>query len=436
MGCDESWRWASDPENTADNRRHASSSMHATLAWQLLLEANTGLRTSEVPGLIPTYAGFSVAEDALAVFLAAVTVTICLYAFRTKRFADVSLRLLQQHWLHGCFTDLLGESFRRKCRGYPPNLRLDAVRRMAKHAARLKRFNLLCIVGLVVLAALLTPKTQASPVVFFLDSSQSTLTMFGNVGGDSFSYQGIGGLTTVYDGYINADLTSSNIFFPGGSFIRALTNGIWQPGAGGGIGSAPADYGVSGINSFNTPFSRFYYGAFRNIVLDVGSGLLPITGSFFDDGQLYFSLATNTAAFDYNCPDLGKSGSAPLTSGSVNLMANSHDLYTNGVVRTLFIDIKLQFTYYVPSAGQSTITLTGQLVATNILALPTIQSVVKTNDSLVVTANNASPGSQLLVSTDLVTWLPANATTTTNASGSVLFTTPMNGSSGFFRVQQ
>jgi hypothetical protein len=299
--------------------------------------------------------------------------------------------------------------------------------------SQLKRCNLVVIAGLVVLAALLTPKTQA--MVFFLDSSRSTLTMFGDVGGDSFSSQTSGGLTTVYDGYINAYLTSSNIWFPGGSFIHALTNGIWQPEAGGGSGSAPADYGVAGLQSFNTPYTGFYYGAFRNIVLDVGSVPLPITGSYFDDSQLYFSFVTNTAAFDFNSPSLGKRGSAPLTSGSVNLMANSNDLYTDGVVRTLSIYIKLRFSYYVPWAGQSSITLTGQLVATN-LALPTIQSVVKTNDSLVVTANDASPGSQLLVSTDLVTWLPANATTSTNASGSVLFTTPMNGSSGFFRVQQ
>jgi len=41
-----------------------------------------------VPGLIPAHGGFSVVEDALAVFLAAVTVIACLYAFRTRLIAD------------------------------------------------------------------------------------------------------------------------------------------------------------------------------------------------------------------------------------------------------------------------------------------------------------------------------------------------------------
>ncbi len=80
----------------------------------------------------------------------------------------------------------------------------------------------------------------------------------------------------------------------------------------------------------------------------------------------------------------------------------------------------------------------GQIVATNSIAAaaPVIQSINVTGQNVVMMAENASLQSQLLASTNLTSWLTASFTVTTNNSGGIIFTTPMTGSHGFFRVQQ
>jgi hypothetical protein len=109
-----------------------------------------------------------------------------------------------------------------------------------------------------------------------------------------------------------------------------------------------------------------------------------------------------------------------------------------GGTRTLVIPIDAQFVFTLLSAKDTTVHLMGQIVATNGIAAaaPLIQSIGVTNQSVVVSAENATLQSQLLVSTNLASWSTASFTATTNNSGRIIFTAPMNGSHAFFRVQQ
>lgn len=288
---------------------------------------------------------------------------------------------------------------------------------------------------LPIVVALVISKTQAAPTVFVLDDSQSQVTLSGTVAGTAFTAQGPGSLTTHYNGHINADISGSTIQFPGGSVLNALTNGVWQPAVGGSVGTGPADYGA--VASVNLGiFSANVYGAARNIVLDLASPMLSVTGGSFDGSSLVFGFATNTATLDYN---YGSGSTIALTGYSTNTVANGATLSTNNGVLKLAIQIDTQFTFSLLSSDDSTLHLTGQLVATNataVAAAPVFQSVAVSNQSLVMTVQNATAQSQLMVSTNLTNWMPATGTTTTNSSGSVIFTAPMSGPKGFFRVQQ
>src|ERR1700748_2666472 len=85
----------------------------------------------------------------------------------------------------------------------------------------------------------------ASADVFTIDPTQSSLTLSGSAVTFTFTQQAAGSLTTVYNGTIQVTQTPGTIQFTGQSLITAQTNGSWKPLAGGGNGSAPADYGAT-----------------------------------------------------------------------------------------------------------------------------------------------------------------------------------------------
>ncbi len=117
---------------------------------------------------------------------------------------------------------------------------------------------------------------SASADVFTIDPARSSLSLSGSVLGITFSPQGPGSLITSYGGTIQLTQTPGTIQFTGGSLIAAQTSGSWQPLAGGGAGSAPADYG--GVaSSFVTANV-----AMRSILLDVTSPPITVTSGQFD----------------------------------------------------------------------------------------------------------------------------------------------------------
>jgi hypothetical protein len=245
--------------------------------------------------------------------------------------------------------------------------------------------------------------------------------------------QGTGALGTSYSGNINADLSGSTIQFTGGSTINAHTNGVWQPAVGGAAGSAPADYGPKN----NPPFGSVTLGAMRNISFDVTSPALSLTGTNFNGTNLVFSFAAGSAALDYYASS-SSHGSLALGGYATNNMAMGATLSTNDNTRTLVIPISAQFVFTLFSANDTQLEMVGQLLATNAItaAVPFIQSISVTNQSVVVATENTTAQSQLLVSTNLTAWSAASTITATNGSGWIIFTTPMQGLRAFFRVQQ
>jgi hypothetical protein len=276
-------------------------------------------------------------------------------------------------------------------------------------------------------------RALAGAVVFTIDGSQSQISLSGKIAGYPLTaQQGVGSLVTTYSGNINADVVGSTIQFTGSSDIVAKTNGVWQPAVGGGSGSALADYG----GQATIPIAGTGYGAARNIVLDLTSPLLTLTGTNFDSTALVFSFATNaSSSFDYNAGFLAH-GTLSLTGNSTNSVANGASLTTNGNVLKLVIQINAQFAFKLISAGDTPLDLTGQIVATNLMtAPPNISSIVLNNQNVVLTVGNATAQSQVQISTNLTSWLPAS-TTVSNYSGLMIFTTPLSGPQSFFRVQQ
>ena len=69
-------------------------------------------------------------------------------------------------------------------------------------------------------------------------------------------------------------------------------------------------------------------------------------------------------------------------------------------------------------------------------APPLITSVLATNQTVLLTVANATPQSQLSVSTDFKTWSTISAGVATNDSGSMTFSVPILGPNAFYRVLQ
>jgi len=285
-----------------------------------------------------------------------------------------------------------------------------------------------------IIAGFLASQAQGVPVVFTVDKTQSHITLSGNLAGFTITNQGPRSLETAYTGNINADVAGSTIQFTGSSQIIAETNGVWQPDVGGGSGSAPADYGGKASTPLGTA-----YGAARNLVLDLTSSSLTMTGGNFDSTELVFSFVTNfNPALDYNAPILGP-GSEPLAGYSTNTVANGASLTTNGTVATLLLQVNAQFKFTLFQTGDTTLIVAGQITATNSVAnppaAPVISSIVISNQNVVISVENATAQSQLLSSTNLTSWSPTSANVTTN-SGMTVFTVPVSGEKNFYRVQK
>src|ERR1035437_2944922 len=142
---------------------------------------------------------------------------------------------------------------------------------------------------------LFTLMLGVSPVaadVLTVDPNQSSLTITGSVAGTSFVQQGAGSLTTKYGGTIQATQTAGTIQFTGLSLITAQTHGSWQPLAGGGAGSAPANSGATELyGGFITVIA-----AFRSLEFDVTSPAIAVTSGQFDPSSLTFLFPSNATS--------------------------------------------------------------------------------------------------------------------------------------------
>ncbi len=282
----------------------------------------------------------------------------------------------------------------------------------------------------------------AVPMVFKINPSLSQLTASGYVTSGNISAQAPGALTATYSGTINVDLTDTNITFTGGSLVAAQSNGSWQPAVGGTPGTAPADYGGTNTEDAGTgsggthPPGNF---ALRNVIFDLTSPVLATTKGSFDGSSLTCLLVTNTATIDYYYSAISittNSGAEFLNGSAANTLSAGASVSTNAGVRKLVLPVNALFVESValPSDHDTAITFTGQLVADT--APPMIQSIVKSFPNVVITTQNTTAQSVLLVSTNLTDWSAAGAVVSTNGLGRIVFTTPLSAGQAFYRVQQ
>jgi hypothetical protein len=267
---------------------------------------------------------------------------------------------------------------------------------------------------------------RATTLDFTLDDTQSTVTLSGNVLGINLQEQGPGSLTASYFGTIKADLTGAQIQFPGGSTLAARTNGVWSPGPGG-SSSGPADYGAQA-----SILGGVVKGALRNIVLDLTSGALPMNNGVFDGSALRFGFLTNgSSSFDYLAGPLG-SASIALSGISTNKIVNGASLTTVGDTQTLTIQVDTEFKFTALVANDSTVHLTGKLVATK-TAQPIITSIVVKNQTVTLQVQGAGSAPRLDSSTNLTQWTTRNPTITPQTGGAAL-SLPVDGPVEFYRA--
>jgi hypothetical protein len=186
----------------------------------------------------------------------------------------------------------------------------------------------------------------------------SSLTLSGSVAGFSLQQQGPGSLVTTYSGTIDAAFDASTIQFNSAA-ADATINGSWQPLPGGSTGSAPADYGAQA--SFGAAGTAF--GAGRNLVLDITSGVITLSGTSFDASQL--TISATTGQLDFNSPFA--SGSEDLSGAFGSNQATAGDLSVVGQIATLTIPVLITQTLTLVQPGDTTITLTGNIVATAVI---------------------------------------------------------------------
>jgi hypothetical protein len=271
------------------------------------------------------------------------------------------------------------------------------------------------------------PNGGAAPVEFTIDEAQSKITMAGKVLGNALTEQGTGSLTTSFYGSIRADVTATGIQFIGGSSLTARTNGVWKPGPKGAAGSAPADYAAQASTLFAS-----VKGALRNVVLDVTSGVLPVSNGQFDASTLLFQFPTNsTASFDYDAGLIGAGGVA-LSGASTNRIAKGASIQDASGSQTLTIPVDTEFKFKALVPDDSVVQLSGMLVG-KAVALPEITSIAVTNQTVILHVQGTGPNPGVLSSPDLKQWT-SRAPTQTSTTNGVVLTLPVGGAQEFYRV--
>jgi hypothetical protein len=241
---------------------------------------------------------------------------------------------------------------------------------MHEHAFRTPKASKYLIFGVVGFATVLANLARAELRTFTIDPFQSSLTVGGNLYGKPYNQQGTGSFTSSYSGSIKLDVQPGNIQFVGGSVIDAGTTGNWAPQTGSPLATttAPADYGAY-TNDTAGGYAIKIYLASRNLIADLTSGVVPVSGGSFSADGINFGFTQgqtdwtviinlNGATYDYN--------TSSLVGASANTVGGTGSLSTSNWIQTLTIPINVG----IPIDGDgkngidSLFGLTGQLVAT------------------------------------------------------------------------
>lgn len=205
---------------------------------------------------------------------------------------------------------------------------------------------------------------RAERVTFTLDPARSSISLGGSVSGIALQEQAAGSLTTSYEGSIVAEVSPTLIEFVGGTRMTARELNSWQPGPNGAEGTASASYGAKGHSGGF--FAIDALAASRRLLFDVTSSPLALSGGTFDAAALVFQFVdTNNCVLDYRVTGVfNDAGSKVLSGLATNSVTGSSSLTTVDGVETLKIAVSASFTFELVIPGDTTLTLTGELVAT------------------------------------------------------------------------
>src|ERR1043166_2807517 len=219
------------------------------------------------------------------------------------------------------------------------------------------------LAGCLLLAAATRPAVGAES--FTVDSSQSYISLSGEVLGLTLQEQGSGSLTTHFQGTVVAAIGTDSIQFPGQSQVVAMDSGSWQPRADASDGSEPANYGAEASGFFSTGVA-----ALRGFEMDITSGAVAFVNGQFDPQSLTFSGpdgASSSLAYRVDGA-LQSSGVLSLAGRSLTGQSTLATVTTTGNLQVLTIPVHYQLYFSLTSQNDTTVTLTGQLVATRSLS--------------------------------------------------------------------
>jgi hypothetical protein len=268
-----------------------------------------------------------------------------------------------------------------------------------------------------------------------LDPDQSSITISGNLVGNSIKEQGSGSLTTKYKGAISVNRDGNQILFPGGSLVVAENNGNWQPLTNGVSGSAAANYGAAVESILGSGQT-----AIRNIQLDLVSSALEISNNEFSTLGLAFQFLTNaSSSMDYTIKSLfmTESGSFPLAGFSTNQISDKATLKIEGNEEILIIPINASMSFKVLVADDSRFDFKGKFVAKRSLASTASFSILgigrNDQDFIIQWETVSGQKYQVFGSENLISWSSCSDVIT--ASGSITsISLPISGSGQFFRI--
>ncbi len=286
--------------------------------------------------------------------------------------------------------------------------------------------------GTLTLCLLMTV-ARAELTSFTVDTNQSTLSISGSFQTVAMQAQGAGGLTTKYSGMLLADVTPETITFSGGSTIKALNSGNWEPLAGGASGKAPANYGGK-VFIFLVVDGK---AAIRNLELDLISDPLTLTAGTFPAAEIAYAPSPNsTATMDYIYSGLigSDSGSQPLAGTLANTTSANATLVTQGAELVLTIPVDVTGT-----GSDFDYRVQGQIQARATISVPLEITSFQVGETQLTFTIAATPGKsfEILASTDLNSWPTVVDTFTATVNPTTRsIARPATPATQFFRVRE
>lgn len=234
------------------------------------------------------------------------------------------------------------------------------------------KIRVVSFVGTAVLTLGLAFSASAVPVTYYIDSSQSTLTLSGQAFGLPFAAQAPGSLVDAFTGTITGDLTGGVLTFSGGSSIVALLNPAGPFTTAPNVLDGPGNYGVK-ANGFITGYGlAAINGVYRNLVFDITAG--TVQDSMAPSGQ---TLTLTSGTLDYgiflNNTPFQAASSSLVGKGGLNTSASAVTLTPT----TLVLPVKISTGVYsnrqedylgvivavIPEPGVASLGLAGLLAA-------------------------------------------------------------------------